>query len=161
MRTLCHILGIITVALGGNLAAAADFSGTWSIDLRTPAERSRKAECGVAQFVLKQTKDQITGSHMFATTDCGRINEGGEDTVKGIVVGDVAILVVTSGRNEAVVIGTAKIKGDSLYWETRETIRPGQPEGDSPLILGKGALLRERKDRVLQPNISLQRDRDR
>lgn len=161
MRILCQILGIIAVALGGDVAMAADFSGTWSIDLRTPAERSRKAECGTAQFILTQTKDQITGNHFFATTDCGRINEGGEDTVKGIVVGDVAVLVVTSGRNEAVVVGVATIKGESLHWETRDTIRPGAPQGDSALILGKGTLLRDRKDGVLQPNISLQRDRVR
>lgn len=161
MRTTCQILGAIFLALAGGVALAGNFSGTWSIDLRTSAERNRKAECGSAQFVLTQTNDRIVGSHTFGTTDCGRVNEGGPETVKGIVIGDSAVLVVTSGRNGAVVLGVAKLEGDSLHWETRETIRPAEPEGDSPLILGKGTLLRVKISADSQPNISLERGRER
>ena len=61
--------------------------------------------------------------------------------MKGIAVGNTAILVATSGRNGAIVLGRAKLKGDTLQWETIEEIRGGDPEGDSPLILSKGTLI--------------------
>ena len=123
-------------------AADADFSGTWYIDLRSPKEEKSGAECGGASFILSQSGERIVGNHTFATVGCGRLNEGGDGTVQGIVVGSTAVLVVTSGRNGAIVMGKAIKKGDSLYWTTITEIKPGEPEGDSPLILGKGVLTR-------------------
>lgn len=125
-------------------AAEADFTGDWSIDLRSKTERTRGIECGGASFSLSQVGNKISGDHAFSTPGCSRLNEGGEGTVKGVVVGNTAVLVVTSGRNGAVVMGTAKKKGKFLHWSTVEEIRPGEPEGDSPLILGKGILTLEK-----------------
>lgn len=123
------------------VAAGANFSGIWSMDLRTTEQKAANAECGMASFVLKQSGARISGSHTFATAGCSRLNEGGEGTGKGRVVGTVAHLVVTSGRNGAVVKGVATLKNDALYWETKEEISAGE-QGDSPLILDKGLLTR-------------------
>jgi hypothetical protein len=49
-------------------------------------------------------------------------------------------MVVTSGRNGAIVLGKATRTGDKLQWTTLEDIKPGEPAGDSPLILDKGSL---------------------
>jgi hypothetical protein len=126
-------------------AAPLDFSGHWFLDLRTPAERQQKVECGSANFELMQTGDRILGSHSMATAGCGRLNEGGPETVKGVVVGETAVLVVTSGRNGAIVMGTARLRGNTLHWQTLDEIRPGEPEGDSPLLMGQGVLTRPPK----------------
>lgn len=123
-------------------AAPLDFSGHWFLDLRTPAERQQKLECGSASFELTQTGDRILGSHSMATAGCGRLNEGGPETVKGVVVGEAAVLVVTSGRNGAIVMGTARLRSNTMHWQTLDEIRPGEPEGDSPLVLGQGHLTR-------------------
>jgi hypothetical protein len=145
MSFTCRVLLVSAVAsvAQGVLAADAKFSGTWSIDLRTHEQRAKNADCGGASFVLKQVGKALTGSHTMATVGCGRLNEGGEGTVKGRVVGNRALLVVTSGRNGAVVKGVATLKNDTLYWETKEEIKAGEPEGDSPLILNKGLLRRD------------------
>jgi len=161
MPRLYQVLALIVAAIASYDVSGADFSGTWTIDLRTQEQKDHKDECGSAYFELKQIKDRIVGNHHFATAGCGRVNEGGEETVKGIVLGDSAVLVVTSGRNGAVVLGVAKLEGDSLHWETRESIVPGQPEGDSPLILGKGTLHRVPDVSGSQPNTSLERTRER
>ncbi|BDT73100.1 hypothetical protein os4_26470 [Comamonadaceae bacterium OS-4] len=55
------------------------------------------------------------------------------------------MLVVTSGRNGAIVLGRAKLNRGLLQWEATEEIRAGEPEGDSPLILSKGMLVRSGK----------------
>lgn len=122
-------------------AAAADFSGHWTIDLRNAEQKARNEDCGEAAFDLRQQGKNITGSHTMATVGCGRMNEGGEGTVEGSVIGNRAILFVTSGRTGAVVRGIATLVDDALYWETKEEVKAGEP-GDSPLIFGGGMLTR-------------------
>jgi hypothetical protein len=65
--------------------------------------------------------------------------------VRGVVVGDTAVLTVISGRNGAVALGRAKRKGNVLYWQYLDEIKPGEPEGDSPLILNTTTLRLESK----------------
>lgn len=122
--------------------AALNFSGSWSIDLRTTEEKKNNVDCGSATFDLVQSNNEIIGNHTFYTPGCGRLNEGGADTVKGKVKGNLATLTVTSGRNGAVFIGTAKLHGNTIEWAVSKQIHLGEPEGDSPLVLQKGVLVR-------------------
>lgn len=131
-------LGLLSYV--GSSVAGEPFTGTWTIDLRIPADRQRGAECGTAEFVLTQAGDAITGTHSMAIAGCGRLNEGGP--VRGVAVGKTAVLVVTSGRNGAIAMGTAKVSRGKLQWRQVEEIKAGSPEGDSPLILGSGSLER-------------------
>ena len=135
---------LLTLTLPAIATAAGAFSGAWTVDLRTPAEIKRNAECGRATFQLLQEANKITGNHSMSTADCGRVNEGGEGTVQGVVIGATAVLVVTSGRNGEIIIGTATVAGRALRWRVREQIKAGEPEGDSALILSRGVLLKER-----------------
>jgi hypothetical protein len=129
----------------GTAYAQHPFTGEWEVDLRTPAQKRAGAECGTANFKLDQTVDKVTGDHSMAIVGCGRLNEGGEGTVEGIALGSTAILVVTSGRNGEVVRGRAVREGSSLRWEVLEQLKPGEPEGDSGLILGRGLLRRVKR----------------
>ena len=124
----------------GSSIAGEPFTGRWSVDLRTPAERQRGTECGTAEFVLTQVGDAVTGTHSMAVAGCGRLNEGGP--VKGVVAGSTAVLVVTSGRNGAKAMGTAKLSNGKLRWRLVKEISAASPEGDSPLIRGNGTLTR-------------------
>ncbi len=119
-------------------AGKKDFTGTWIIDIRSNSERN--ADCGHAYFTLLQKGNCICGDHVFYTPGCGRLNEGDPGSVRGSVVGNTAVLYVTSGRNGAVVKGKMIRKGDKIHWMTLEEIKLGEPEGDSALILYKGTL---------------------
>jgi hypothetical protein len=138
--TLVSLLSFASLAL--SQTKPLDFSGTWSIDLRSSVERAQKTECGFATFVISQAGDSITGNHYMATAGCGRFNDGGEETVKGVVIGSTAVLVVTSSRNDAIVLGVATLRNGKLVWRTRDDIKAGSPEGDSALILSQGILSR-------------------
>jgi hypothetical protein len=145
---VCSLLGLIHLlmafpAYSNAQQVSAPFSGTWTIDMRTPTQRKEKVDCGTATFKLTQTGNGIVGEHFFATPHCGRLNEGGEGTVKGIVVDRTAVLVVTSGRNGEIVLGSATVRGGALHWQVTEEIKAGQPEGDTGLILHKGVLKKE------------------
>ncbi|MET3124863.1 uncharacterized protein AAKU67_004487 [Oxalobacteraceae bacterium GrIS 2.11] len=121
----------------------SDFSGNWVIDLRSSDDIKQNIECGYSEFDIHQDAGKITGSHSYATIRCGRLNEGGEGTVQGIVIGDTAYLTVTSARDGTVVKGVAKIVRNKLDWRITDTVSAGDPNGDSPLILEKGLLTRQ------------------
>jgi hypothetical protein len=121
-----------------------NFSGNWTIDLRSTAERKLKTDCGLATFQLSQTGKNIIGRHDFATPGCGRINEGFDGSVEGYVIGSTAVLTVTSGRNGAVFKGNASRVGRQLRWVVHTEIKPGEPEGDA-LVLHRGTLTRSKK----------------
>ena len=141
LKALAYAVSIFL--LSTSLAEAApNFSGSWSVDLRSAEEKRNNVECGAATFDLVQSKNEIIGNHAFATPGCGRLNEGGEGTVKGKVKGSVATLTVTSGRNGAVFVGTATLKGNTIAWAVSKQLSSGVPEGDSPLVLQKGVLIR-------------------
>ncbi len=124
---------------------AQGFAGNWDIDLRNAEQRKNGVECGGASFELSQEGNRIRGSHSMVTAGCGRQNEGGPETVKGVVLNGKAVLVVTSTRNRAVVMGVAQVKNGRLQWQVLEEIRASEQEGDSPLILHSGVLLRRRQ----------------
>lgn len=138
---LCFLVACPVLSVAQQLSAP--FTGTWSIDLRTPAQKREKVECGTARFKLEQVGTKIVGDHSFATAYCGRLNEGGAGTVRGVVVGGTAVLVVTSGRNGQIVMGSATVRSGALHWQVSEEIKQGEPEGDSGLILHKGILRKE------------------
>lgn len=141
---------LTTLALGLALSAfgvayAAPFDGTWTIDLRSPEQKRSNAECGLAVFMLKQNGNKITGDHQMTTVGCGRLNEGGDGSVRGTARGNSAELTVTSGRNGEVVWGRATLTGNSLRWTVTKQLKPGNSEGDSGLILYRGTLERGRR----------------
>ena len=125
----------------GAVGQSHPFSGSWSIDLRTPPERAAGVACGEAVFELAQSGDRVTGEHSMAAPGCGRLNEPGCKSVSGVAIGRQAVLVVTSCRNGAVVLGKAERRGQNLYWHAVEELRPGEPMGDSALILSQGLLV--------------------
>jgi hypothetical protein len=130
------------------LGEEVNFTGSWSIDIRSKLEKKRDVECGEATFVLVQKGDKICGDHLFLVPGCGRMNEGNPGSVRGTVMGNQASLEVTSGRNGAVVTGTATRKGNELHWVTHKEIKPGDPPGDSPLILDKGIFKFKKSDPI-------------
>lgn len=140
MNRLFLPVSLVLLAYVGSSVAGEPFAGRWFIDLRTPAERHRGVECGTAEFVLAQAGDDITGTHSMTVSGCGRLNEGGP--VRGVVAGTTALLVVTSGRNGAIVMGTARLSKGKLQWRQVDEIKAGDSEVDSPMILGRGSLSR-------------------
>jgi hypothetical protein len=157
-KMICiFVLLIMSTTSVGICSDVVSFTGTWVIDIRSKDERN--AECGHAFFTLLQQGNRICGDHTFCTAGCGRCNEGDPGSVKGTVVGSTAVLAVTSGRNGAIVMGKATRKGNTIHWVTLEEIKPGEPEGDSPLILGDGTLKLDKSQPISQELINACKNR--
>lgn len=121
-------------------APAAGFAGNWEIDLRTPAQRQAKAECGHAYFMLEQRGSEIFGEHGYATPGCAQSQNGG--MVRGRVQGREAVLEVSSPKQGALVRGKATLVKGQLQWQTLETLQAAEPAGEPVLILPRGTLKR-------------------
>jgi len=131
---------VVTSAACAAPAPAPGFAGNWEIDLRTPAERQAKAECGHAYFQLEQRGSDILGEHGYATPGCSQSQIGGP--VRGRVHAGVALLEVSSPKQGALVRGKATLFKGQLKWQTLEIIKPAEPVGEQILILQKGLLKR-------------------
>jgi hypothetical protein len=137
-RSIIALFALASVSGG----AAPDFSGEWEIAL---CANGKDEPCGSAHFSLLQYGTRICGDHALYTANAGRMNEGNPGSVRGIVEGETAVLLVRSGRNGALVRGKAIRVGKDLRWQTLEELEPGQPIGDG-LILDKGVLKKKTKE---------------
>jgi hypothetical protein len=139
MNARLYPIALVLLVLVPCLCTAAEpsFSGAWSLDSRTGSQLTRDDICGSAGFTLRQTGNDIRGEHYNFPIGCGRVNEGG--FVRGIATGSKAVLVVKSGRNGAMAIGTAELQDGHLVWRLEDYVSSGEPQGDD-LILAKGVL---------------------
>jgi hypothetical protein len=140
LRTMAALMLQTFTSLVVAQSTPGQFTGNWEIDLRTPAERAAKVECGHAYFMLEQRGHEIVGDHGYATPGCGRVNNAGP--VRGQVRKGAAWLEVTSSGQGAVVRGRASLVKGQLMWRTLEVLKTGTPEGEPPLILDNGLLHR-------------------
>lgn len=155
MLNLLRLLFALALVSAQLPAAAADFTGEFTVSI-CPDGKSKP--CGGASLTLIQNGARICGDHSFATPGAGRINEGFPGSVRGTVIDQTAVLVITSGRNNAIVFGKALMVGRNLQWQTLEEIFEGSPSGDA-LIFAKGIL--ERASTTLLPPELLTKCRQR
>jgi hypothetical protein len=132
-------LGLLAaLVLSPALAGPADpFAGTWTIDLRPPGQGV--AGCDRATLELRQEGRQIRGSYRQADASCAPLEDGAR--VVGQATRKVATLEIHSSRNGAVVRGRAVVRGDKLFWQARNVVVHGKPEGDER-SLNRGILSR-------------------
>jgi hypothetical protein len=116
-----------------------DFRGSWSVQWcdKTAAE----AECGRFDVELSQQGDAITGESFGARPRLSQIDEGG--VIRGVAVGDSAILAIESLRNGGIYLVKVTVEGDCMRWKVRDTLRA--PEGDIDIIALDDVLTRKRK----------------
>ena len=108
-----------------------DFSGVWGSDRCGNA--GKEASCGALVIYLVQKKDRICGSYFGTRQHLSQVDEGEPRSVRGLVVGNTAVVSIESGRNGAIYLGTARKSGGTLHWEVVETIRKAS-SGDMDLI---------------------------
>ena len=104
------------------------FSGEWSVEWCDKADP--KADCGGFSVSLAQDGDRLCGSYSGARVRLTQIDEGGSRAIRGVVVGDTAVLTIESGRSGAIYLVSAGVRGDRMRWKMRETVREADQDID-------------------------------
>ena len=143
-------IAIVIAAAGFATAAQADtgaFAGAWGVKHCMPGRP--KDDCGGFYLYLIQRGTRICGDHFMATPGLGRLNEGGDRSVVGAVVGSAAIVEITSGRDGTRYLAQARRVKDKLEWKLLEELKKGDGF-DSPLVGHNLVLTRQKPDEALQ-----------
>jgi len=109
----------------------ADLSGVWGSD--RCSESGQEASCGTFMLYLVQNKDRICGSYFGGRPHLSQVDEGEPRSVRGVVVGNTAVISIESSSSGAIYLATARRSGHSLRWQTVGTVK-NPPFGDVDFI---------------------------
>ncbi|WP_156383523.1 hypothetical protein [Pseudoxanthomonas sp. Root65] len=115
-------------------AAKADFNGNWSVQWCDKTDPD--ADCGGFDVDLTHVGDKISGEYFGARARLAQIDEGG--VVRGIAIGNTAILRIESLRSGGIYLVEATIEGRCMHWKMRDTVR--KRERDIDIIAGEDVL---------------------
>lgn len=108
----------------------AMFTGTWSV---TWCDKARPDHaCGGFTVHLLQQHSRLCGSHSGATPNLSRLDEGGDQSIVGTVIGDTAVLAIRSGRNDSIHLVTARRHSGAVDWQLTDTVL--KSDADSEVI---------------------------
>lgn len=125
----CLLSALVACAsISSARAAKADFDGEWSVKWCDKADP--QADCGGFYVSLLQEGDRLCGSYSGARVRLSQIDEGGSRAIRGVVVGDTAVLTIESGRSGAIYLVSADVHGDRMRWKQRETVRESDQDID-------------------------------
>jgi len=115
------------------------FTGSWAT--KTCDRKGPESGCGSFNVYLNQSGNHICGTHYGTDEKSNRLDEGNSRSVVGEAVGSTAILVVTSGRNNAQYMVRTKRVGTMLDWTIVETIQDG--DNGEPSFIADGEQLKK------------------
>lgn len=138
---ICALLPVALWAAGSTAQAASPaFGGVWTV--RWCAPESRRDECGGFTAYLVQKGDRLCGTHFGADERQNRMDEGEPKSISGVAVGRTAVLTIRSGRNHGLYLIRAVRKGNTLAWETVETLMEGD-NGEPAFVADRDVLKRD------------------
>lgn len=111
-----------TVPVAGRAGAAegAAFGGRWKMEWCDGARPD--LDCGGFSATLVQDGERLCGDYGSALINLRQVDEG---RIVGTIVGNTAVLAVTSHRNGTIVLVRAQRRGNALHWREVDNIRSG------------------------------------
>jgi hypothetical protein len=106
--------------------ALADFSGHWAV--KWCDKTAPEADCGGFSVDLNQDGDRLSGESFGARARLAQIDEGG--VIRGVAVGDTAIITVESLRSGGIYLIEAQVRGECMRWKMRDTVREAERDID-------------------------------
>lgn len=127
----CISLQASASASTGARGETVRFEGVWSTKW---CDTSRPdGECGGFTALLVQQGDRLCGRFSSARPGLTQVDEGGAQSVRGLVVNGAAVVAAMSGRNEGTYLVRLDREGQDLRWRLHEQV--GAPDnGDIQLI---------------------------
>ncbi|NIK08466.1 hypothetical protein RZV16_03430 [Xanthomonas cannabis] len=98
-------------------------------------------------LLLVQEGDRLCGRFMGMRADLSQVDEGAPRSIRGLVVGDVAVLVATSSRNEETYLVRLERRGRGLRWRIGEQVGTSA-NGDADLFPVDEMLVEQNRSQV-------------
>lgn len=124
---------------------AADFAGTWQVQICDPS-RPAADGCGGFTIHLFQQGERLCGTHFGATANLSRLDEGEPRSIVGAAAGRKAVMTVRSTRANTtgnVYLAVADLTGQALQWRLIDTVL--ETGGDN--VIAQKATLRKQASR--------------
>jgi hypothetical protein len=126
-------------------AASPPFGGAWAVQWCEPG--GKPDTCGGFTAYLVQKGDRLCGTHYGSDERQNRMDEGEPRSITGVVVGSTAVLTIKSGRNQSIYLIRAVRKGNTIAWETLDTVAEGD-NGEPAFVADKDVLKRDRSSQA-------------
>ena len=126
MLAFASSIGLTGCASQPVQAEKYDFNGEWSVQWCDKTDPD--ADCGGFDVDLIQVGDRISGESFGARARLAQIDEGG--IVRGIAIGNTAILTVESLRSGGIYHVEATIDGRCMHWKMGGTVRERERDID-------------------------------
>ena len=120
-------------------AAKPAFDGEWSVKWCDKTDPG--ADCGGFFLTLVQDGDRLCGTYDGARVRLSQLDEGEPRSIRGAVVGNVAVLTIESARSGDIYLVRASVQGNTLRWRILETIN--DVDGDIDIIAYDDTLQRK------------------
>jgi hypothetical protein len=107
-------------------AQTPDFGGAWVAWLCPSGVQRESGKCANFVLELHQQGGKVCGAHLYSSAGAAEIDEGAAPSVIGDIGGEMANVVIVSGRTRAIrVRAELKIVDGVLHWQ-----RLQNPSGD-------------------------------
>lgn len=129
-------VSILAATMTAGCAAHAErpaklaFDGDWSVQWCD--KTSPEAECGGFHLSLVQQGDRLCGTYDGARVRLSQLDEGGARAIRGVVIGNDAVMSIESGRSGDIYLVRARVRGDKMHWRIVDTVHDN--EGDIDII---------------------------
>jgi hypothetical protein len=126
MNRLVALALLCFVAVSPGAVQPVSFAGAWAEPMCAQGDREK---CGGFFLEIAQRGSHLCGEHFAATPGLGRLDEGEPRSVIGTVVGNTAVVSITSGRDGTEFFAHIRRVGSRLTWKVVERVREGDGTG--------------------------------
>lgn len=123
---------------------AGSFDGSWHVKWCHPTRTD--LDCGGFWVTLVERRERICGTYNGARVNLSQIDEGAPDSIKGVRIGNTAVLTAESARSGAIYLIRADLTQAGLAWKYVDEVR--KADGDIDIIAMDDVLARDANDQA-------------
>lgn len=120
-------------------ADTGSFAGSWHVPWCHPTRTD--LECGGFSITLVEKEGRICGTYFGARVNLNQVDEGMPDSIRGVRVGDVAVMTIESARSGDIHLVRAELAQNGLTWKIVDEVH--EADGDIDIIAMDDVLQRD------------------
>lgn len=125
----CILMSILVgCATASPAATPHSFEGRWHVPW-CDASRT-EIDCGGFSVTLAEREGRICGTYDGARVGLTQIDEGDASAIKGVRIGNSAVMTLESARSGDIYLVRAELQGDRLAWKVINDVHDSESDID-------------------------------